>query len=238
MTPLRRFNSILVLTTVAIMFVALGWLAPGIVAAGLPAALGGAVGGALTSVGTYRVLTMILEFLLGKSQWVKKKVFGSYYMEGQWVGYFVGHANDIRFVIEYFDQGFDRLSLRGMSYDGQGRLHATWKCESAYLDAETGALDYLYACDILTKKVTHQGVGTFMLIRDSSRHAATEMQGTVTDLVDGKRLPVRETRIGSGRVDTHKALSMAAEFARSQGAATVEVAVQQADAANGPLGRR
>lgn len=148
----------------------------------------------LSSIGIYKGLSSLLNFLMSQSVFIKKLVLGGYYMEGTWVGYFIGHAGDKRYVVETFEQDLESLVIRGRSFTSDGKAHANWCSESSSIDILRGKLTYTYSCDILTNKVTHHGIGVFQFDRAGKSKAPSSIQGFVADLVDGQRLEVLETR--------------------------------------------
>ncbi|MCH7330848.1 hypothetical protein [Acinetobacter modestus] len=80
----------------------------------------------LGSLALYRIIVWGVGFILKKWLWLRAIVFGPAFLHGTWVGYFRGHNNDFRYVIEHFEQDFDGLIIRGQSFDENGQLHAHW----------------------------------------------------------------------------------------------------------------
>lgn len=47
---------------------------------------------------------------------IKKKILGNYYLEGTWVGFFVGNSGKIRYICERFEQSLEGIIIQGSSY--------------------------------------------------------------------------------------------------------------------------
>jgi hypothetical protein len=162
-------------------------------------------------VGIYKLAAKGIEFVMGRSLWVKKILLGAYFVEGTWVGYFIGRNKDKRYVVETFEQDLEGLTIRGRSFSEDGELHAQWLSEASALDIERGRLMYTYSCDILSRKITLHGVGVFQFERTSKRNAPTAIHGFVSDLIDGKRLEANEIKISSCLMTTMEGFSIAKE---------------------------
>jgi hypothetical protein len=194
---------------VAIMFAAISGLVPLLQGVSTKVTLLAGVTGMLASAGTYKILAGLLSTLLRRFPWVKRIFLGPYYMEGTWVGHFIGHAGDVRYVVETFEQELDSLCIRGYSFTADDVQHGQWTSEAAQIDTARGKLTYTYTCDILTRGVPHQGVGVFDLQRKSKTSPPHAILGYVADVVDGQRLPVKEVRISNTSLLPEDALGRA-----------------------------
>src|SRR4051812_2412529 len=72
--------------------------------------------GGLISLGLYRLVATGIIYMVKKNNWVKKFFLGPYYLEGTWVGFYIGVSGNERFLIERFEQDIDTLVIRGKSY--------------------------------------------------------------------------------------------------------------------------
>jgi len=201
MKPAAKFSMIVTTVTVFITWLTLTKIVPIITPSWAP------VAAVLSSVAVYRLLAWALAWLIEHWMWLKSFVFGPYFMQGTWVGHFVGRAGDIRYVVEQFEQTIDGLQIRGQSFTETGETHANWTSEAATIDAERGRLIYAYSCDILTRGVVLQGVGVFQFDRADQFSAPTAIEGHVADLVDGIRIHTLEHKIGPQLVSFTEALS-------------------------------
>lgn len=217
MEPELRFHTIVVAVTVVVMFLAIVFLSPAIQPLSTSVKSLGAVIAMLASIGTYRGLAMMVSMLLRRSRWLREKLLGDYYLEGTWVGFFVGQADDVRFVVEHFRQSLTSIVIQGNSYSDDGRSHANWVTEATHFDARRGTLFYSYTCNILSRHVPHEGIALFNVQRPSTNESANSIEGYVADLVDGDRQPVREIKVSTEFLDRQTAIQKAREFAILEG---------------------
>jgi len=57
-----------------------------------------------TSFGFYRIIINLALLLTKKISFVKKHILGSSYLEGTWVGFYIGFEDKPRFFVERFEQ--------------------------------------------------------------------------------------------------------------------------------------
>jgi hypothetical protein len=74
-------------------------------------------------------------------------------------------------------------------------------------------LIYSYRCEILARKVTHQGIAVFDFQRASASAAPHAMEGYSADLTDGVRTPSKEKKVSDTFLDNKQALEAARAFA-------------------------
>lgn len=106
----------------------------------------GTVATALASAGVYRLLSMILMHILRKNERLKRFILGRAYLHGTWVGWFIGHNNDVRYLVEVFEQDLSGVKTRGMSFTEAGDKHGEWSSEATLIDHTQGK--FLYTCDV------------------------------------------------------------------------------------------
>jgi hypothetical protein len=196
-----RFHIVVSTGTVLVMYAVLTSLLPILEKLTPLNKLFGSLVAYFTTVGTYKTVATLLRWLLGLSGKVKAYVLGAECLEGTWVGYFVGHSGEHRFIVETFEQGLDSIVIRGCSFAADGTAHAIWNADGVTLDVAKGTLTYAYWCDIHGRKSRQQGLGVFHLERSTSSSAPTGLRGYVADLADGVRLDVVEQRISDRILD-------------------------------------
>jgi hypothetical protein len=209
MTPTERFQSVITVATMLVMFVGVVLGAPYL--RELESKAPAAIALALTSFGLYRLLAITFAWLLKKWLWLRSLLLGSSYLRGTWVGYFVGHAGDWRYVVEHFQQDLYSLVVTGRSFTHTGEAHAHWISDATTIDAGRGRLIYTYTCDVLSRVVTYQGVAVLQFERPTEDSAPVAMAGYVADLVDGTRLAVHEEKLDSTFLPWTAALQTAME---------------------------
>jgi len=133
-------------------------------------------------------------------------------MEGTWAGHFIGHQNDIRYVVEVFEQDFSSLTIMGKSYTVAHDMHAQWTSEATYLDVEHARLIYASSLDVFSRKITVQSIVVFQLERESANDAPHAMEGYTADLDDGTRIWIREEKINEQAMAHRDAIRQAKEI--------------------------
>jgi hypothetical protein len=196
-TPAANFHGLVSVVTVYLMYVATTHFGPAVKQALADSLVAGGAAAALAAFATYRLLSSGLLWLLRKSVWLRARILGSRFVHGTWVGFFVGHSGERRYVVEHFEQDLERLSISGRSYTQEAEAHAQWSTEAATVDADRGRLIYSYTCDVLTRTTTEQGVGVFQFEREAVDAAPTAIAGYVADLADGERKPVHQVKISN-----------------------------------------
>jgi len=213
MSPEARFHSTIVALVVPIMYFSLRALLPHLPDKGATMTAGQATLALLASLGVYRLLTHLFMALFRHLLLVKRWVLGPAYMEGTWVGYFIGSSGNIGYLVETIEQDLSNLVLKGASYSEGGILHARWETNSATIDAVKGTLTYSHICDVIGVAVPHQGIGVFDLRRTSAKAAAYEMEGYSADLTHGRRAQSFEKKISGKGLAKAEALPEALRFA-------------------------
>ncbi len=218
MQPELRFHTIVVSATVVVMFGAIVFVQPLVQPLSTSVKVAGFVIAALASAGTYKSLAGLLDFVLRKWRWLREKLLGDTYLEGTWVGFFVGHGGDVRLFYEHFRQTLTSLVIQGNSYELDNTSHGDWVSVTANHDAANGRLLYAYTCNIISRSVQHEGIAVFNVRRPTPNAPADSLEGYSADLVDGHRSPSREIKVSTHFLDRKSAIEKAREFARSEGA--------------------
>lgn len=209
MSPSAKFNALLASFTVTIMFVLIARLAPEV------AKLNGLVPFALTiaaffsSAGLYRLLSLGVRWLMERSNWLSEKILGAHYMHGTWIGWFDGHSNERRYMVEHFVQDLDGLVITGRSFTATGKEHGYWESESTMIDPKKGRLVFTYKFDVLTQKSSLVGIHTSLFERLSARHAPIGYSGLAHDLNDDVRIAVHAKKLSTKLLPWDEALTEA-----------------------------
>lgn len=209
MTPTAKLNTAVSSFTVLVMFWAVRYVAPAITTADNQSAIVLAIGGLLTTAGVYRVIFLAIKWTMERSSRVRALMLGPFYMHGTWVGWFVGHAGDRRFMVEHFDQDLESIAISGRSFTAQGAEHGYWLSDSVNIDARKGRLVFTYSFDVLTNSISLAGVHTSSFERTSSRHAPQKLSGFAHDLNDPTRIVVHSEKISDELLSWDEALKIA-----------------------------
>lgn len=209
MTPAAKFNALVASTTVFIMFWLVAYAAPALKHAGIgnPALL--SVGALITSAGIYRLLSLGVRWLMERCDFVRSKVLGAHYMHGTWIGYFIGHKGDKRYMIEHFSQDLDSLVISGRSYTDSGKEHGYWTSESVTIDARKGKLIFTYSFDVISQSSSLAGVHTSFFERKSVKDPPTSVSGFAHDLNDPTRIAIHSVKVDEELLPWGSALTQA-----------------------------
>ncbi|WP_086776012.1 hypothetical protein [Vibrio coralliirubri] len=120
MSPEIKFHSLVTSATTLIVFSV--WSLSLQIVSKYPVA-SVAVAGVFT-LGIYRVVNTIFLTIFRKVKLIKKFILGASYMEGTWVGFFVGHNKNIRYLVETFEQDLSLLKVRGRVYRDDFSYHS------------------------------------------------------------------------------------------------------------------
>lgn len=149
----------------------------------------------IVSLGTYRIILKIVECLLLKSNRVKIAIFGSTYLEGVWVGCFVGHDGNPQYYIETFEQDFNGLIIRGKNYYIDKRFKGKWTSDKVIVDEEAGKITYTYITDMIYNTHKNQGLAEFDFDRKNKAKAPERMIGFSSDVFSSKKFLSVEEKI-------------------------------------------
>ncbi|PTX59466.1 hypothetical protein C8N46_10954 [Kordia periserrulae] len=79
----------------------------------------------MISLGIYRFIAYIFLLLLKNIRFIRKFFLDPKYLEGTWVGFYIGSNNQVKFIVERFEQDLEILRIRGTAYNDQKRFHTS-----------------------------------------------------------------------------------------------------------------
>lgn len=191
MNPELKFHSIIISLTTGLVF--LVWLGLNTVITTYPALA--IFLSALISLGIYRFLVLVLLAVFRKVGCVKRFILGPLYMEGTWVGFFVGHQNKIRLFVETFEQDLRATVIRGRVFRDDGSYHGSWIADDATIDAGRGKLSYHYQADAIGNTFINPGIASFDLERPAMHRPPVGLVGFSSDLFNPHKLMAFEEKI-------------------------------------------
>jgi hypothetical protein len=209
MSPSAKFNGLLASAVVTLMYFLAIYVMPRLNTLALDYRLVLLLGALVSSAGLYRILSLGLRWLMERCEWLKRMVLGPYYMHGTWIGWFHGHANDRRFMIEHFVQDLEGLVITGRSFTDAGTEHGYWESESTTIDAKKGRLIFTYKFDVITRKHSLVGIHSSLFERKSAHRPASALSGFAHDLNDDVRIAVHSQKISSALLPWAEALRIA-----------------------------
>lgn len=149
-----------------------------------------------------------------KIRFIKKWIFGASYLEGVWIGFFIGKMDKERFFIETFEQDFNSITLRGEGYrDGEGYF-GSWTSKNVHFDVRIGSISYMYETDAIKDSAISPGLAIFKIDRESIDCPPYKLKGFSSDLYNPKKFKSLEYKISDvpNVKDVNIALEKAKDF--------------------------
>lgn len=100
----------------------------------------GIVVGALTGMGLFEALAKFVELAFTRVRFIKKLILGGSYLEGAWVGFYVGTSGYIRLIREFVRQDWSSIFINGQAFNADGTPHGQWRSMVAIVKGEEGLL--------------------------------------------------------------------------------------------------
>ena len=150
---------------------------------------------AITSIGFFRILMLIIKSVILNIRIFKKWIFGAQYIEGVWVGFFMGKSENIRFYIETFEQDFESITIRGKGFRENEGYFGSWISESVNFDDKKGTLNYTYKADALSNTFINSGLADFVIERKERNAPPYRLFGFTSDLYNPKKMKSFEEKI-------------------------------------------
>jgi len=196
MKPYNTFKSIVFTLTTAFLFFCWGLISSIILSN--PAY--GVLLGIVISLGSYRLILKTIETAMLKIKPLKKLVFGNTYLEGKWVGCYLGLDKEPKLYIEYFEQSFDGLVIRGFCYNSDNTYKGTWLSNKAIINEENGTLSYTYETDMIGSTHKNQGLAIFNFERESKNKAPLKLRGFSSDIFTSQKLVSLEIKVEKNKM--------------------------------------
>ena len=137
--------------------------------------------GAIVSLGAYRLVVTVFESLLIKIPIIKKLILGNSYLEGIWVGAYIGYSGEPRLIIEQFEQDFDRLIIRGKAFYLDKSLKGSWVSNDVSIDSEKGRISYTYNSTMMKDGYINCGFAEFFFDRRKKSSIPYKIYGFSND---------------------------------------------------------
>jgi hypothetical protein len=194
MNPELKFHSVIVSLSTLVIFTV--WTQLTILVSKYPAL--SVITASLISIGMYRLLTIVMLAAFRNFPLVKKWILGASYMEGTWVGFFIGHDDTARLYVESFEQDLSGLVIRGKAFKTDKTYHGTWISDNANINARLGSLTYTYEANVIGNSHTNQGLAAFTFERNERETPPYRMIGFSSDLFNPKKLKSFEEKVTNG----------------------------------------
>ena len=191
MKPYNNFKAIVFTSSTAILFLCWTLMYPYLEE---NPTLGLILGG-LISFGSYRIILKAVELLFLNIKFVKRKILGNIYLEGTWVGCYIGLDNQPKFFIECFEQTLDELIIRGRCFREDYIFKGTWTSDTVIIDEKKGSISYTYETDMIGNVHKNQGLAVFSFVRSEKAKAPTKMFGYSSDIFVPRKTKSLEVKI-------------------------------------------
>ena len=195
---MKRYNeyrTVIFMGTTAVVFAVWGKLQASITALeGLETFYAGLVG-VLVSLGTYELILNVVEFIAINFQPLKKFIFGRTYLDGVWVGAYMGYDGTPRYYIEYYEQDFDSLIIRSKCFYSDKSYKGDWKSTNVAIDEEKGELYYTYTVNTLDKGIQTIGFAIFSFDRRDKGTAPERLIGFSSEVKSGVMIKSVEEKV-------------------------------------------
>jgi hypothetical protein len=150
---------------------------------------------AIISIGLYQTILTIIKFVFMRIRFIKKLIFGSSYLEGIWIGFFIGKSDKERFFIETFEQDFNSITIRGQGYRDSEGYYGSWTSQNVHFDVRKGSISYMYETDAIKNSFINPGLAIFTIDRKSINSPPHRLKGFSSDLYHPKKLKSLERKI-------------------------------------------
>ncbi len=184
MNPEIKFHSLIISVTTLIVFYT--WAKLTAVVGNHP--LLSVVTAGFVTLGLYRSLVLFALSAFRNISIFKKFILGPFYMEGTWVGFFVGHEKKIRYVVESYEQSFSELVIKGRVFKEDNTYHGSYVSEGAFINIRDSQLSYTYNVDGISNTFMNPGLAKFNFDRDAKHLPPNRMTGFSSDLFNPKKL--------------------------------------------------
>lgn len=159
-----------------------------------------------TSIGFYRVVFSIMSLLVSKILWLKKIIFGAYFFEGTWIGFFIGDDNKPKYFYEIHEQTLDAYVIQGKVFRNDATVHGVWTAIDPVIDVKNGKLMYYYEADTYNNTFINPGLASFNFEREGRDCAPIKLIGFSSDLFRPGKLLALEVKEDDKTIIDHKFL--------------------------------
>lgn len=156
--------------------------------------------GFVSSVGTYKSIVFLFHSSLKVFEPIKRFFLGNEYLNGIWLGYYIGASGKKRYIVEYYEQDLDKIQIRGHSYNENMELHSSWASTSITIDEVKGKIFYTYSVNSLGDNINNIGCAEFDFERKKYCKYPLIIQGFSTDIQIGKRIKSYEVKLTDKKI--------------------------------------
>ncbi len=148
----------------------------------------------LMSYGIYRLIFLGVSWLLPQIKILKKWLFGKEYIEGNWVGAYIGASGVPKIFYEKHEQTYDATIIKGYSFLLDKTAHTSWINTSFSINKEY-EIFFTYKTQSFTETSSGTGYTQARAKFDKKNKYIIEFNGFFYDLHIGKQIPIIETKV-------------------------------------------
>lgn len=140
----------------------------------------------------------VLKNIFSKCEWLKKLIFAESYINGIWIGWYIGYSEKKRYYIERIYQNIDGVLIKGIAFDADTlKENSKWTSTSLEIDTEKKWYFFSYDSQSSSGKENCNGCGKMDFFTTSNKKNPNEMTGYTIDiqLADKNRILSKEIKI-------------------------------------------
>jgi len=205
MSPVQRFNSIVIALTTLIMYGT--WFGiDRVIEINKGTVIITSILSGFISLGFYRGIASILSKIFNKSKTMRKFILGNRYLEGTWSGFFIGKDNNVRYICEIFEQDLENLIIRGTSYTFDEKIHGKWIAKNPVIDVADKRITYYYESDMIKNTFINPGFASFKFETIDTSSSINKLEGFSSDLYCPNKLIAFEEKMSDKKITDHMAI--------------------------------
>jgi len=147
------------------------------------------------SYGVYRLVFLGISWLLPQISFVKKWLYGKAYLDGTWIGAYLGASGKPRIFYEKYEQNYNSTLIKGYSFLLDKTPHTNWNNTSFSINLSEKVLFFTYSTKSFTETTSGNGYGQFSIVYDIDKKYPVELQGFSYDLHNRKQIPAIEQKL-------------------------------------------
>jgi hypothetical protein len=150
---------------------------------------------AIFSVGTFRLFIKLMTILTKKCPFIRKIILSNLYLEGTWVGFYIGNSGKERFFVERIEQNLEDITIKGKTWDETQKFHSHYNSISVNIDIKRGIILFLYDSACVYEAGFNQGIANLYIERDNQYSAPKTLTGFYRDVHLPKRTKCKIIKI-------------------------------------------
>ncbi len=147
----------------------------------------------------FMIINKFIREIFNKCELLKKQILKESYINGTWVGWYIGYSNQKRYYVERIYQTIDGVFIKGITYDASSlKENSKWNSTSLEIDSEKKCYFFSYDSQSSSGKENCNGCGK-MDFHYNKKKYPSEMSGYTLDiqLADKGRIISKEIKISN-----------------------------------------